>query len=61
VVAEDFDRVREQGITDEELVEIILVAAAANYVDTLADTFKIEVDPMVTEALGRQVPPDLTR
>jgi len=50
--AEDYARVREQGVTDEELVEVILVAAAANYVDTLADARKIEVDPMVTAALG---------
>lgn len=53
LVAEDYARVREQGVTDAELVEIILVAATANYVDTLADALKIEVDPMVTAALGR--------
>jgi len=35
------------------LVEIILIAALAKYNDTLADALKIEVDPMVAEALGR--------
>ena len=53
LVAEDYERVREQGITDEELVEIILIAAIGNYSDTLADALKIEVESMVSEALGR--------
>lgn len=53
LVADDYERLREYGITDKELVEIILAAAIGNYVDTLADALKIEVDPMVAEALGR--------
>ena len=51
--AEDFDRLREQGVTDEELVEIILIAAIGKYNDILADALKVDVDPMVAEALGR--------
>jgi hypothetical protein len=38
---------------DKELVEIILIAAIGNYVDTLADAPKIPVELMVTEALGQ--------
>ena len=53
LVAEDYERVREQGVTDEELVEIILIAAIGKYNDTLADALKVEVEPMVAEALGR--------
>jgi uncharacterized peroxidase-related enzyme len=53
LVAEDYERVRQQGVTDEELVEIILIAAIGNYNDTLADALKVDVDPMVAEALGR--------
>lgn len=53
LVAEDFERVREQGITDEEMVEIIFIAAVGNYADTLADALKIEVETMVADALGR--------
>lgn len=49
----DFERVRQHGVTDEELVEIIIIAAIGNYGDTLADALKIEVEPMVTEALER--------
>ena len=53
LVSEDYERVRAQGVTDEELVEIILVAAIGKYLDTLADALKIEVDPAVAQALGR--------
>lgn len=53
LVAEDYERVREQGVTDEELAEIILMVALGNYADTLADVLKIKVDPPVAAALGR--------
>jgi len=53
LVAEDYDRVRDQGVTDEEILEIIFIAAIANFSDTLADALKIEVDEMVSQALGR--------
>lgn len=53
LVEQDYQRVRDQGVTDDEIVEIILVAAIANYVDTLADALKIDVDPMISQALGR--------
>lgn len=51
--AEDFDRVRAEGVTDEELVEIIQIAALGVYSDILADSLKIEVDATVAQALGR--------
>lgn len=54
LVAQDYERVREQGVTAEELVEIILVAAIGNYTDTLADALKIPVESMVTDALGHR-------
>ena len=53
MVAEDYERVREQGVTDAELVEITLIAAIGKYNDTLADALKVDVEPMVAEALGR--------
>lgn len=53
LVAEDYDRARDQGVSDEEIVEIIFIAALANFSDTLADALKIEVDEMVSQALGR--------
>lgn len=53
LMAEDYQRVREQGVTDEELTEIILIVAIAKFADTLADALKIDMDPMVAKALGR--------
>ncbi|MBX3059600.1 MAG: hypothetical protein KF770_24375 [Anaerolineae bacterium] len=53
LTAVDYDQVRDQGVSDEELLEIILIAAVANFSDTLADALKIEVDAPVLEALGR--------
>jgi uncharacterized peroxidase-related enzyme len=40
----DYDRVREQGVSDEELVEIISWAAMAVYHDTISDAMKLD-DP----------------
>ena len=51
--AKDYQRLREQGITDEELVEIALNAAAATFFDILADSLKVEVEPSVEKELGR--------
>ena len=53
LVAEDYDKVRAQGISDAELIEIILIAAIGIFNDTVADALKIEVDEQVVEALGR--------
>jgi uncharacterized peroxidase-related enzyme len=53
LTAADYEEVRAQGVTDQEIVEIIMVAAMANYGDTLADALKLELDPVVAEALGR--------
>ena len=53
LVAEDYDRVRAQGISEAELVEIILIAAIGVLNDTVADALMIQVDDEVVEALGR--------
>lgn len=53
LVAEDYERVRQQGISDEELVEIIIIAAVGVYSDIIADALKVEVDSVVAQALGR--------
>jgi uncharacterized peroxidase-related enzyme len=53
LVAEDYDRVRAQGISDAELVEIIMISAIGVFNDIVADTLKIEVDDEVIEALDR--------
>ncbi|HRQ40169.1 MAG TPA: hypothetical protein PLD25_19840 [Chloroflexota bacterium] len=52
LMAEDYDQVRDQGVSDEELLEIIMIAAVANFSDTLADALKIEVDAPIAQALA---------
>ena len=49
---EDYENVRNQGVTEEELVEIIGLAALGNFLDALADAFKIEVDGPIRDALN---------
>jgi uncharacterized peroxidase-related enzyme len=51
LAAEDYDQVREHGVTDEEILEIILIAAVANFSDTISDSLKIEVYEPIAEAL----------
>jgi alkylhydroperoxidase family enzyme len=51
LVEEDYEKVRQEGISDDELAQIIFLAALANFNDTLADSFKIEVEPDTYEAL----------
>lgn len=53
LTAVDYDNVRAQGISDDEMAQIIFLAALANFNDTLADSFKIEVEQGVLNALGR--------
>lgn len=51
LVEEDYDRVRDQGVSDEEIIEIIFLAAVGNFNDTMADALKIEVDRPFLEAM----------
>ena len=54
LVRDDYDALRAQGVSDEEIVEIIHVAAMGNSGDVLADALKIEVDAEVSQALARR-------
>ncbi len=49
LVQEDYTTVRDQGVSDEELMEIIGLAALGNFADTLADAVKIDVDEVFKE------------
>ena len=49
--AEDYERVREAGISDSEMIEIIQIASLANYTNTLTDALKIDIDDAVKTAL----------
>lgn len=50
---EDYDRLRQEGITNAEILEVIMIASIATLNDTLADALKIAVDPEIAAALGR--------
>jgi len=49
----DYDAMRAQGVTNEEIVEIILVAGMAVLADIMADGLKIEVEKEVLDALAQ--------
>jgi uncharacterized peroxidase-related enzyme len=49
----DYDDLRAQGVSDEEIVEIIQLASIGSSGDVLADALKVEVDQGVAEMLGR--------
>src|SRR5919199_266454 len=49
LVREDYDALRAEGVSDEELVEIIVLAAMGSSGDVLADALKIDVDRIVSE------------
>lgn len=51
LVADDYQEVREQGVSEEEIVEIISLAALGNFLDTIADSLKLEVDEAISAAL----------
>jgi len=53
LVAEDYDRMRDAGISDAEIVEIIQIASLSNYTNTLTDALKIDIDAKVKIALER--------
>jgi uncharacterized peroxidase-related enzyme len=53
ITHEDFDKMREFGVGDEEILEIILITAHAVSADIIADTLKIPVESAVYAALGR--------
>ncbi len=52
LVEADYERVRDQGISDEEIAEIVIVAAWATFTDRIADSLKIGIDVQVRQALA---------
>lgn len=53
MVGEDYERLRAEGVSEAEMVELAFVAAMGVFSDTLADALKVEVDLEVKQALGR--------
>ncbi len=48
----DFDKLREMGVSDAEVVEIVALAALGGYLDSVADALKIDVDEMIAQGLA---------
>lgn len=41
---EDFEDLRMEGVSDEEIVDVIALAALGNYLDTVADALAMDID-----------------
>ena len=48
----DYDEVRDQGVTDEEMIEIVALTALSTYLDIIADSLKLDVDDVIKQALA---------
>jgi uncharacterized peroxidase-related enzyme len=48
----DFEKLREMGISDAEIVEIVALAALGGYLDAIADALRIDVDEMIAQGLA---------
>ena len=53
VTHEDFESMRDYGVTDEEILEIVLVTANIVSAILIADTLKVPVESYVYDGLGR--------
>jgi alkylhydroperoxidase family enzyme len=47
----DYDKLRDMGISDAEIVEIVALAGLGVYLNIVADALKIEVDDMIKQGL----------
>ncbi len=48
----DYDKLRDMGISDAEIVEIVALAGLGVYLNIVADALKIEVDDMIKQGLA---------
>ena len=48
----DFDKLRDMGISDAEIVEIVALSGLGVYLNIVADALKIEVDDMIKQGLA---------
>ncbi len=49
---EDFDKLRDMGISEAEIVEIVALSGMGVYLNIVADALKIEVDDMIKQGLA---------
>jgi alkylhydroperoxidase family enzyme len=48
----DYDKLRDMGISDSEIVEIVALSGLGVYLNIVADALKIEVDDMIKQGLA---------
>lgn len=53
VARADYDELRSHGLSEEEIIEIVMLAAVGQLNDILADALKIDVDTAVADGLRR--------
>lgn len=49
---DDFEEIRALGMSEEEIVEIVSLAALGNYLNTIADSLRADVDDAIAAALA---------
>jgi uncharacterized peroxidase-related enzyme len=49
----DYETVRAQGVTETEILEIIALAALGNFLNTIADSMKLELDDAIAQMLAK--------
>ena len=49
---DDFEKLRDMGISDSEIVEIVALAGMGTYLNIIANALKVEVDPMIKQGLA---------
>jgi uncharacterized peroxidase-related enzyme len=52
VAEEDFENLRDMGISDAEIVEIVALSGLGVYLNIVADALKIDVDEMIKQGLA---------
>ena len=49
---DDYDKLRDMGVSESEIVEIVTLAALGGYLDSISDALKIDVDEMIAQGLA---------
>jgi uncharacterized peroxidase-related enzyme len=48
----DYENLRVQGVTEEEILEIVALAAMANFLNTISDSLKLQIDDEIAQMLA---------
>src|SRR5713101_7463919 len=58
VKQEDLETLRQQGFSDEQVVDIVLITCTFNFMDRLADGLGVELDPQMQRLVERNADRD---